>query len=755
MGTDQELVTAAAVPRPAVLAPRAPAKGTAKKAVQKITSAARTKKQPPSDTDQQKNFLLPRFSNGQTDFTRAPLVLPSGYTVEQAPQPPQQGMDYPDGSRTNEKIKRERLTAVMGPGSTIFGVAQVIKDLINTNAQNPLTVEQVADGLTEYNSWVETPAGSKAWQVGVRLPLPIELPLNQPLNNQKLIVDAVGLRKLADARQSTAAATNQVVADLPLPDAAAVKSAVTAAITAPLSFPATVATQIAAAMNENPYLVVFDAIETLRQYAGGPADRSDAEVAFAQALLGEWADWQVAQLAQTTAANAVLRRVWRALHPMTGTVPATPSEVMHRVGDALGLIFDDDGTWHDPTFYFISDQERLGATPDLTKVPIGPSVVPLELPVAPKHQSMVGTTPLVNLKKGHDHAMVLGRDIDVGKRTTYKTWDGVENNGNTQTMNPNRFNAPGTFKAKNPAAQPVVDQRMRAVAAIAPAEGMLDSVRSADAGLNSFGIQQWTSNDNTEASTFLHRFRQVAPDHYDLYFGLYGLQTALAGTNLGKDEVIDPESPSGRPDALKANPKWPDKSPTMALAGPENVTFRVIRPNVIANHANTKLPAHSAARNTYFGLTSTRAGNINVLDNDWSARSRVIAFGSEDYLTSQMEFGALRFERSFAPITKKIPQTNKTPTLVELFNSEFGAAMYVDTHIHLPSRITNGIIRALDRTKGPALDPNGPDVLTAEWLERFVINFVVERHFEPNRNDVLLQTYDTSLSAIPGTWTSW
>src|SRR4029078_9028237 len=111
---------------------------------------------------------------------------------------------------------------------------------------------------------------------------------------------------------------------------------------------------LAAKLVENPFLLVFEAIETMRQYAGGPCARPREEQAFAEALVNAVPGWDLDQLAGLTAGNAILRRLWRAVRP-DPHFPATPATVLDPVGHALGLHKDPDGTWHDPTFYFIAD----------------------------------------------------------------------------------------------------------------------------------------------------------------------------------------------------------------------------------------------------------------------------------------------------------------------------------------------------------------------------------------------------------------
>src|SRR6185369_5728128 len=97
------------------------------------------------------------------------------------------------------------------------------------------------------------------------------------------------LRALAKAHKGAMAdATNNPVADLPLPNFNDVTIAVLRDNHAP---PADRGIALAAKLVENPFLLVFEAIETMRQYAGGPFARSSDEQAFAEALVNAVPGW--------------------------------------------------------------------------------------------------------------------------------------------------------------------------------------------------------------------------------------------------------------------------------------------------------------------------------------------------------------------------------------------------------------------------------------------------------------------------------
>lgn len=725
-----------------------------KRSRHKSTSPAQSKNNPPpappappatpADPASEPNFILTRFSTEQTDFTQNPFNLPQGWTVND------DTLEYSDGNnRGEEKTKRERLIAVLGPGATIRGVAQILTPLFNKVATPALPVDTVTKALAQYNSWALAPGAKTLWNVGVALPLPIERLDNQ----QKLVVNIAKLKDLATKFTGTAQQLANPVADLAIPAPETVTQDVTAKKNA-ASSPANRAAQFAAAFVVNPFDVVFEAIETMRQYAGGPG-RPDGQTAderaFAVAFVNAFSDWQVVQLGRLTGGNAVLRRVWRGLRHQNGLTDPS-ADVLSRVGTALGLNLDAQGKWHDPTYYFIEEQEARAIV-----VPTGPTVVPLELRILDSHRSKFNGSVLVKANRQNvvnEHLMILGRDLDVGRKNLYKQqsiW-GAEHNGD---INPDKFLASGVG-GKDTASAAIAKARLGPAIAISAGEGGLDAVRSSDKGLLSFGFQQWTMNDNTEGTTCLHRFRMMAPDHFDLFFGRHGMQTVLSP----RTEVADPEAGNGRVAAERDNPFWINPT-TFVIGGPSHVTLRVVKAGVDITHANTKLPPDTGSnhgRRDFFGGKVRRG--FTFMDNDWCARSRLAALLSLDFQMNQLQFATLRFDRIVA-LNKSyaIPTTTQRKTLQQLFSSEFGAAAILDTHIHVPGNIDISVDRALQRTKGTALDASTPTGLGNDWAQRFVINFMAGRKIDAdkiaNRNQVLLQAHDAKISPQPSSFLGW
>jgi hypothetical protein len=714
--------------------------------VNRIVSSLRTKRAEPVKRNEDRNFILARFSTDQTDFTRTALDL----AIITLPIVTGK-LTYPvDGTRGTELTGIERLTAVLGPGATIRGVAEMVAPIFNKQAgtATPLTAGAVATALIQYNQWL-LKANPSLWKVGVVLPLPAEI----PANNAQVVVnfDAMtALSKKGNGGWDPA----KVVADLPIPDPVDITTTVTRNNAAKAADRAVV---IANALTTNPFDVVFEAVETIRQYAQTPGVANQPpntdERAFAEALVNNLSAWQANQLGRLTAGNAMLRRTWRTLRPKGKGATA----LAERVGTALGLQRDDDGTWHDPTYYFIADQEA-GAAP----IPVGPSVVPLELRVAHEHVSTVGGASIVATNKAgeiaHDHAMALGRDIDVGRKDEYKDTTqhvhGTEHNGTRKgaQTDPKSWKNAGIV-GKDRA---VVQQRVDVVVAISPSEGALDAVRTSDKGLLSFGLQQWTVNENDEGSNTLHRFRQLFPDHFDLHFGLYGLQTVLTG----RTELADPEGVDLQKAKL-ANPHWPSSS-TFDVGAPTFATFRKVSPNVQLTHARTKLPP-GPDRAAYFGAVQPNPNDITVfMINDWAARARLACLGSRDFQRNQMEFGSMRVDRIADEVGPHNVDARTTKTLQELFNSEWAIGVLLDTHFAVPKFVGDSINVAVARTNGSPftpVDPNAVNGMSRDWLDRFIVNYAVARkvpdHLIGNRNQTLFSVHDKPLSNEPGSFKAW
>ena len=720
-----------------------------KRATSRVADAAGSRRRPPKFVPKESNFLLAHFSTPTTDFMLDPLDLTKVWEVRDS------FLTYDDGGdRTQEIGGLERMTAVMGPGSTIRGVAKILTPLFNQVANLPLTADTVTGALAAFNDWALLPDREREWQVGVVLMLPIEVLPDADV----LVVDIDRIRALAKKPHANTPLNFRPVRDLAIPTSDSVTRDVTRKNGA--TTPDARGADLARALLANPFEPVFEVIETLRQYAGGPGGsgvpRTPDELAFANRLVGSLANWHLTQLAALTGSNAVLRRLWRTLRPGD----SGPSSInADRMAVPFGLNLDDDGTWHDPIYFFIDDQEASGTTP-VGPVPTGPTVVPLELRVPDSHVSMAGTKPLVGKTKGEMnwHGMVFGRDLDVGPSRRYvDQTDDFTGTGFDGTLSPAVWLGPG-IPPKDATVAAQVAQRLTVVANVAATAGRLDSSLSAHPGLLRFGIGQWTLADNESGTTFLHRFRQQAPDHFDLHFGRHGLQTVLSAEGPG-GELADPEG-TDRAAAVTRNDPWP-VSETLPLGRPLYVTLRRLLPGVDLVHNATSLPI-GQARREFFGGGLLHPDGGTLMTKEWSARVRLAALLSVEFQRGQLELATLRFDAIAALITDPfaVPAAGNTTqerTMPELFTSEYGAGLIVDTFTNAPGGLRDSIVRAIAATRGVAVDANG--VLDDAWTARLTTNFLavrtVDRTTKAVRNAALRRMHDRELSAQPGSFTAW
>jgi len=282
---------------------------------------------------------------------------------------------------------------------------------------------------------------------------------------------------------------------------------------------------------ENPFAVVFDVVELFRQLRGdiyGNLPRAGDEVEFAVGLVARMRDFHLEQLAFASAGNAILRRLWRALDDGdTSTVAnADLSTARERVARALGLAPDPNasGFWLPPTRWH---PPRTAA--DVLDA-VGPSVTPHELPltdsqaVAKRSNEKVPGEPT-----GGRRGMVLGRDMYVCpfKLVSFKNragkityvYSGPAFRGR---VDPVSFATRHAAEIGLPGGTDLFQRCVRVATQIAGNEGFLDACRSADRGLISTGMQQWSMHNNNEMTVLLHRFQDRAWDHYDLFFGMWG-----------------------------------------------------------------------------------------------------------------------------------------------------------------------------------------------------------------------------------------
>jgi hypothetical protein len=478
-------------------------------------------------------------------------------------------------------------------------------------------------------------------------------------------------------------------------------------------------------------------------------------------------EYQADLIARTTAGNAAFRRFWATLTTTQGLADSAADDARELLGTALGLKADSaaDGGFVGP-------------------LKIGPTVVPEELRLTPGQAKR--TPPAEsNLKPRQEedpgglHTMVLGRDLCVGNRDSYSygkgknrtTWGGPAYPGRLSPVTFERAHADAIGAPPNSK----FEACLKLALAIAPNEGLLDACRAADAGMISTGVHQWSVHTNTEFPVLLHRFRHLAADHYDLFFGLHGLQPELwapSGSNplASYRGDLDPEDlPAGvtlDTQIAKANPDM-SVSTQFGSDYPTYCTFFRLKPGEEPKRmpAPAKFPADISVdqRAEYFGAyhPKDRKGKKQTwlieFGPEWSGRIRLAALCSIDYCAAQLQLASYRMHR----IRREIPTRTVgavSHQLPELISSQFVAAMVLDQHINVPRRVDDDLNIAIARTPFPThQDPPNEAKLRRDWLMRFAVNYLAVRWTAggAKRNDNILDLHDDGLDSEPESFAGW
>ncbi|MFF0123905.1 hypothetical protein ACWD8I_15695 [Micromonospora arida] len=486
-------------------------------------------------------------------------------------------------------------------------------------------------------------------------------------------------------------------------------SALTAQVTALIGgkTPEQVATALAHDLLDNPYATCLRVVEALIQLEAHAA--ADGKK-FAAAMVAAMLPPQLSALAATTGGNAVLRRCWARL--------TSADPMFEPASQALDLVVRTPAQGTTRREYFTPQQRR-------------PAVVPIEPPLT-KDQTTVN---------GH----VVG-GIALGRRQTY---------GWTDAFWPGPF-APGVvavrvFDTAHGAGVPwptgarpdLIAARRHVVATIGPIEGQIDAVRLADTALLSIGTQQWSFHVDNEGTVLLEHFRRRAPDHYDVFFGMYGLGLAVcdATGRISADEPVVSSQPDREvpADAVRA------ANPHAFTAGAANaardyyptfVTMVQARPggDPLVLDAPTGKDRRDTPRFDFFGWA--RSGSKGIGSPVWAARCTIALQSSQALQESELAVAAFRFTRvlddervwaadwTTGTPTVKDRKPFKPPvsglggarraaenglrvaggcpeaghTVSQLFPSQYGAALLLDAHINAPNHQKAAIMRAWQRT---------------------------------------------------------
>jgi hypothetical protein len=681
-----------------------------------------------------------------------------------------------------------RIIAVPGARCTLLGIARQLQLTFNFAAANDaekLSVEALARALYVYNAaWLgalrTTPLLVPAlagFRVGCLFTLPLEPKLGG--GNDRLVTNLATLKMLAESFDDTLeAGLDAVATDLdPLPDCDQLVTAAADRLTNQWTDRGKIVNGLVGNLLLNPYDEILLAVETLLQRKD--TDAIGIAVDVVKRLLAE----HLYLLAQTISGYAALRQFFFLIDPSPASADKTAT--LDKLGTALVMAKDGAGNWVDP---------RL----------VGPSPIdaPIEPPLPDKQQVNVsklvaGKTVLVG--QAHGRSVPVGAAIEYSRGADKTSWIGPSEAGDVDPIKWWPGNAAVLVKDLGPPAPavgagvPVAAAQTRArielASKIAMNEGLFDSCRAADIGIISTGLQQWSAHVGTELPVLLERFRVQAPEHYDLFFGVYGLQTRAwappmkvgievtdkkgkksgvtklveldpddAGTFelLGGEKVIDstytPRSYATNPGDYKDNPykfrlQAASFEAAVEAANPFGADPTVDPLEYFPSYATLfsvtpgkrlqRLPPVGFDAGAFDDLMPRLAFFGGVVPGDktrrfaphWCARIRLAGKASSSYRVAQLHTAAWRFTRidlNEAFVQQTFTVEGQDYTFPELITSSFAAACVLDLHVNAPGNVKAAVVDAVSRTPGPA---HVGGVLSEAWRRRFSINVMSARRF--------------------------
>jgi len=586
------------------------------------------------------NVMQP-FESRDTPESRNHIALTPGTNALPAPVIEEPLVHLEGGLPTAILALRPRIIAVPGPGCTLMGLARSMLSTFNsatprTTAGGPLTDLELAQALFAYNrrllgfTVVNTlpllPLPN--WRVGLLLTLPMEVAVDR----QVWVTNILTIRTLAaTVTAEEGPMLGQKATPLSVPDD---PNTIKLELPPIFGYMPTLQELITQFRNEiltNPFDTVFRTIVLLRELrAVRPAEVYPFVIELFESLVLGHAQ----ALGQCTAGNALLRQFQLVLDGSdlvaAGTIdPAKELRTRTILAAGLGLSKADGplvGTaWKDMRTW-------------------GPSVIPEEIPL---------TVGQLERKDSHGNLylqeMSLGRIVDISKggKKQGVGWVKLSYSGDTahETINwlDKYGNDPDIDRAIStsviaPLLPYVIEKekvraRLQVAARIAGSEGGLDSCQAGDGGIVSFGLQQWAAHNEQEFTVLLERFRIQAPDHFDLFFGMAGLQTVRwAGT------WTNPGLAPDKATCDAANPFGPDPSGFSPADIQNYMPFFATFLNVKASEAAEYLPHQPKKPRNDFFRSGKRAGM-------WCARARLAALCSREFLRVQLQQAAWRFTR--------------------------------------------------------------------------------------------------------------
>ncbi|HEU5269161.1 MAG TPA: hypothetical protein VFU36_04490 [Jatrophihabitans sp.] len=737
---------------------------------------------------------LPPLLEGTLYYDKSPVVEPSG--------------------------QRSRVHALIGVGATWNGLADVVGAIYERvpGASYPsLGRPVIQSALLAYLRDVLPSSAVANWHAGLRLPLPIEVDYDTS-GNVRLVLSGdkyIAWSSVSPGFTPSEADLKQPATPLLIFDGDSQIGKISQLISTTPD-PNVLATDLAARLLVNPYEPVFDVIELMQQLraADVQAHRAPAdcvELAFVLAFANQpgyhmvdsgdpakFAGW-------TSAGQAVLRRLWLRLGEvdpavLDATRRAAYTTLQVRIAAALDLPADSTGAAVGPPDW------APGARAARVEPPLTRSLHELSKEQADSlDTALTGSWYAQHENQPGNHEMILGRYLRVGPVEKTGIYSGPALPGGMSLkdfwqQHPDALGSP--IPAKTEAARKIIF-------AIAHNEGNLDGSRAADSGLISTGIQQWTIANNNEMTILLYGYKTLAPYHYDLFFGLHGLDVKVwggAGAWDGREAALSPNTDLAHPNAdlqkiMDSNVYWSgQKTSELGLSFPTYVAIdRIdlpgqqrsqlpIDPDGIekASQPDSKFP-----RLAFFqGKRVPAGGGIRVeLGWGWAARVRIAALCSVPYNVNQLRLAVFRMQRMVneaeaaqvngtQPGQQPATAARATWSFTELMNSEWAAAIAFDQHINRPKgqlhvdAVTTGnhkhpYIRsdqqkAIDRTLALPLPAyrtdaagNKTDQLDEAWLQRFYANFLAVRQLFDGarwaRNGSIVDLHDDKLSSQLGT----
>lgn len=652
------------------------------------------------------------------------------------------------GGLATETLDVPRAVAVPGPQCTLLDVASVLLAVLKV--MRPLTDLQpmeLACALLRYNEELlmpgrtpgadnPAPAGVfPGWLVGLQLTLPLEF----DETGRTWISDIATLKLWAAEYASWGMlASSKWAQPLDFPaDAFAYRDAIGSQVPASGSL-TPLRTSMRSGLLTNACAAVLDLVQTFRALQ----DKRSSDVSgLVLDLVGSIKLHHVKLLAAVSGGHGALRRLWRALADIDPTTLSTADQA--RLATALQLVAGDG----------LGLQKKPGSAPAWSAPQeIGPKAQPVEPPLAP---ALRWTEKILRWDKQGDklvpkvdrwlNGMVLGRMVRVSNPVAENdTWGYTHSMAGTAAYNPVAYLATNSARVSSlitalalpagaaldtgPVDQPKMIERMQVAVRIAESEGALDAISAGDPGIISLGMQQWAAHNDNELTVLLERFRVQAPDHFDLFIGMWGLHTARWYPPQGKGK--EPADDAARRKLIdEVNPFGTDPAGLRTEAQkvayfPQHVSLFVLAPEQPPQVLPPPPYRQPGPRRAYF-LDGNQA-------DAWCARFRLAALLSIELSRVQLHQAAWRFSRIntnefshrstpasapvllsserfvFAPCVSAADRVVLAPpatvehSCAQLFASQFGAAVILDTHINVPSTLIAAIKDAIARTMGPS-----------------------------------------------------